>query len=496
MAVETLLRIAETIARGTESLVDSASSNALLSALKVNQLVTGSFYQEVAKRAITFESSNDILAAIRVLIASYPVLPIETHSHYCKLLSLLMKRLDDPEGQKSVYRFVSELHRASLPRDKLCILFQLLKSFNSLTSPHALKQRLRALLDFSADLDDDLIPLFVQAFIPDVLISSHDASSAIRILAKSLLVRFCRLSSGKNTFCEGLISLVVAGLAGSSTDMQSSSILSLGLIIYNLWDEIDFSTLRTIIETVFSFRAASSTQCQIVRSLIRFIRFVLRKINPFMKAVNITDSNSEILKLCAAYYGQEIVNNVHSKKSLRMCVRRLTAKIGKKVGWETLRRDFVPKEHWPLIRYAERICNREGSKKRSRNSKEAASSDEEEEIELMQKLSTRDFSDNVSKPKIVVEEDKKNEVRVRKGLADIRRPIPEILKNKSRKQHEIIGMPDSAKNFGDGKKKGQSLDPFAYVRLNPSLSKEKHKFSSIKSFKKIFKKSRKSSPRT
>lgn len=55
-----------------------------------------------------------------------------------------------------------------------------------------------------------------------------------------------------------------------------------------------------------------------------------------------------------------------------------------------------------------------------------------------------------------------------------------------KKQHQVRGLehyaPTKNKARGDVKRKGQTLDPYAYVALNPKLVKEKFKAKSMQSF--------------
>jgi len=60
-----------------------------------------------------------------------------------------------------------------------------------------------------------------------------------------------------------------------------------------------------------------------------------------------------------------------------------------------------------------------------------------------------------------------------------------------RKGHLVKGLdeykPGKTKAAGDAKRKGKSLNPFAYVRLNPKVTKEKFRKDSMDSFSKVIK---------
>jgi hypothetical protein len=63
---------------------------------------------------------------------------------------------------------------------------------------------------------------------------------------------------------------------------------------------------------------------------------------------------------------------------------------------------------------------------------------------------------------------------------------------RNRRKHELIGLnqyaPKKANAFGDSKKSEQDTDPYAYVRLNPSLIREKYKGNAINSLSQVIRK--------
>jgi hypothetical protein len=56
----------------------------------------------------------------------------------------------------------------------------------------------------------------------------------------------------------------------------------------------------------------------------------------------------------------------------------------------------------------------------------------------------------------------------------------------------LVGLsqyaPRKANAFGDSKRSEQDTDPFAYVRLNPSLIREKYKGNAVNSLSQVIKK--------
>ena len=162
-----------------------------------------------------------------------------------------------------------------------------------------------------------------------------------------------------------------------------------------------------------------------------------------------------------------------------------------------------------MTRYAERFANSEAAQRRKNydRQKDEQSSEEEEEDELISKLHEKtgghvnEFAPaatNEKVKKMVLDTTRESDERKSgkkfslSNLADLRKArntkdnSKKEAQNKNERKHDIIGLEaDSKRKNGDAQRKGKSLEPFAYVRLNPSLSKEKHKAAAVRSFKKI-----------
>jgi hypothetical protein len=174
---------------------------------------------------------------------------------------------------------------------------------------------------------------------------------------------------------------------------------------------------------------------------------------------------------------RSILSHPSASKSLRMNIRRLVTKLGKKIGWEKLRQDFMPHEHWPLVRYAERFHKRDLRNRLAQ--RDNHSSEDESDLPILKqdphgRIIITESQDDPSRGG-------EREINIRKTRKETRRNIKQ---SPSHRHHEIVGE-NVIVSRSDAKRRRQKLEPFAYVRLNPSISKEKHKTNAVASFRRI-----------
>ena len=492
-----LRTLCEAVSR-TDSIGDSVESDSLLSYLDSHEgSLKESLFVDLSKRLLSASFCEEAISLLRVLLCLWRSVSSSRRTMMTRIVFNTLKRFQDNEMERFVYDALASLN---YEEDELPVVIENMKLAGLSVSPNGCKHRLRCIISIARNSNSSSAGPIIRGLCPEIVLYIHDQSSAVRSLALQVLNQFCTLAFPDISIIELIMTILIGGLAGISLDMRSGSITCLGLAISNLWDCLEHNSRHNIIKTVFSFSVKDANNSQLVRSSIRFIRFVLRRISPATRGGNLDKEQVELLRLCCAYYGSELLVSRAAQTACRVAMRRLTTKLGKKLGWECLRKDFVPQEHWALIRYAERFANREIAQRRKtaeRNKLDEPSSDEEEEEALVSKLHYKPLestipTDDIKKMIIrPVDEGKPTSPLVRKNLsnlADLRSSKSAMRSKPARneRQHDIIGLDTrSSKHRGDAKRKGKMLDPFAYVRLNPSLSKEKHKRSAVKSFKKI-----------
>jgi len=494
MASEELRSICESISQNS-TIMNKEQTATLHRILHGADGLRDKLYMDVSKQILATVDASDAVSLCRVLLCLWEILSSSQRSTLLKVVWNIQKRFKDGETEKFIYEAVSTLPYSYV---ELLSVIHSLKIAGLSTSLNGTKHRLRAILALSDGKHEAASIALVDCFSAELMLYSHDQSSVVRGLGLQILAKLCELSSGNMDNIAQLITIFTGGLAGISVDMRSGALTCIGVSIYNLWECLDNESRLKIIKTVYALSTKDSDNCQLVRSMIRFTRLVLKRLCPITRGHKLDSDQQHILKLCCTYYGHELLLSKPSKSACRIPMRRLTTKLGKKLGWDTLRKSFVPSEHWPLTRYAERFANREASQRRKMTAKyreENASSGDEEEDELVSKLHRNlgnlGSAQSPVDSKIIVslEKTKANkEMEPRKNLSNLAelRVTREKEGRKKERQHEVVGLdPDSKRRNGDARRKGQVLEPYAYVRLNPSLSKEKHKGLAVRSFKKV-----------
>ena len=506
---EELKSLCEAASR-SESILGSMEEDALSRYVNLQgEAAKETLFLDLSKRLLSASFAEEAIALLRVLACLWKTLSPSRRSMTLRIVFNTLKRFPECVMERFVYDTVAALGYSD---DELMLVIESLKLSGLSISPNGSKHRIRCILGICGKSKGPSVNLLVRGFCPEIVLYVHDQSSSVRSLAAQLLSAFCSMSSEDQARVELLLTILCGGLAGLSLDMRSGSIACLGLAISQLWDSLDHNSRHKLLSTVFSFSLKDSTNSQLVRSSIRFIRCVLRRIIPSIRGGKLEVEQEELLKLCCAYYGSELLVSNAAKTACRLAIRRLTTKLGKKLGWECLRKSFVPQEHWALVRYAERFSNREIAQRRKnneRNRNAESSSDEEEEDALISKLhntprETLTVASDMLPKMVIKNTDDKTSARIatRKNLSNLaelrsKKEGRNERPSRSERQHDIIGLDTrSSKYSGDAKRRGKVLDPFAYVRLNPSLSKEKHKGSAVKSFKKILTISKKSKSRS
>jgi hypothetical protein len=103
-------------------------------------------------------------------------------------------------------------------------------------------------------------------------------------------------------------------------------------------------------------------------------------------------------------------------------------------------------------------------------------------VSLSDLAELRDRSSAFKKAQMVEQTETKTMIR-KKATAEIKR---------NRRRHELIGLtqfaPKKANSFGDSKRSAVDTDPFAYVRLNPSLVREKYKGNALNALSQVIRK--------
>ena len=370
------------------------------------------------------------------------------------------------------------------------------------------------------DMSTEEVLSFLRESLPAHILTLHDISSKRRHQARKLIRGLARRANEEYPLQEAVVAATVACLAGASEGIRAGVVECLGLYAYTFEDceDLKLRFLRIVL-------LLDNHSPQMARSVVKFLRLAIQGI-----------SDPEALNSCFKYFVRTILGSETARAACRIRIRTLVEKLGKRFGWLALER-MIPEQHMQLFRYTKRMYHRkvrdcQAASKRKEAKKglsddEDSSSEDEEEVCLKDgtsdlanvRLVSRRHGMAPAVPKMhadgrfVIEDDAEAlPAPVAKrlsldDLAELRDKTTALRKAKSvqqvssasaakvqskrmRRKHEVIGLTQFApkKNaFGDAKKTGDT-DPYAYMRLNPSLVREKYKGNALESISQLVKK--------
>ncbi|KAF4670710.1 hypothetical protein FOL47_001859 [Perkinsus chesapeaki] len=495
-----------------------------------------------------------------------------------KVFTPLMKNSSAPSRlQKAAYRAIRIAVEAGdfSNLDSVQTLLGLLNTVPS--SAQTIKHRLlltRSLMH-SVEGNEEQQQAVMAALIPEAMVATRDPGAQVRVLGWALLTDVCRRCSSSYNSLLALINIVCAGLAGSSIDMVCASVETLGLVVEQCWPvEASVSAktasnpfavsggassestqkvalLREVVKTVLMVRAdGKAIEKPLFKSLLLFARSCLR----------VGDGlNNECLEM---YTKLTLSAEGRSQMQMKMGMRRLMEKLGKRVGWAELAA-ATPEEHRPLVKHVQKQLERErrrrimeraaagGGDKGAAEVDVSESSDDDDEdderrhvtrgvkgadgkggfvidengeepLDLLGRGGQKGVKETTSMKgrrkvnegnRILKEEDGKIIVEAPEEPTTNKKPEMEdaaiAIKKKglgrlaeiraakkgarrARLQHEVKGLDQCApgsknRGSGDAQRQSAALQPYAYVRLNPKLVKEKFKSESIRSIDRVVK---------
>ena len=379
----------------------------------------------------------------------------------------------------------------------------------------------------------DEVLQYLRESLPQVLLDLHDIASKKRRQAKLSLRALCDRANTEPELQEVLVSTTVACLAGASETIRAGVVEALGLYAYALEDCEGLK--QRFIRIVLLLENHSP---QMARSVVKFLRLTIQGVH-----------DGETLNNCFQYFLRTILGSSVARAACRVRIRTLVEKLGKRFGWDNLEK-MIPEAHIKLFRYTRRMYNRRVRKCQAKATRDADSeadssdsSEEEEEVCMVERddrpvdLASGTLPiirKRVSRPqtpakvtaegKLVVEESDADDepvarpVKKRVSLADLaelrdraaafkkattaertaskgisKRKTEELSKSKrNRRKHDLVGLsqyaPKKSNSFGDAKRSAADTDPYAYVRLNPSLVREKFRGNALSTLSQVIRK--------
>ncbi|KAK3387694.1 NUC173 domain-containing protein [Podospora didyma] len=220
-------------------------------------------------------------------------LPRESFEALFKIASVVILRYDDPQLQKKAYKLIPRL--ADSPKGQLALeqrnqeLQTLLLSSAEKVSAPARRDRLAAIAALLPFVPETALH-FIPSILSEVVISCKEHNERARSTAFELLVSMGeKMASVKGAMIdnskvphmakdalmaaaslEEYVTMVSAGLAGSTPHMISASITAITRILYEFRETLNLETMADLVQTMDLF--LTSNNREIVKSVLGFVK--------------------------------------------------------------------------------------------------------------------------------------------------------------------------------------------------------------------------------
>ncbi|KAG6040595.1 hypothetical protein E4U41_007789 [Claviceps citrina] len=236
-------------------------------------------------------STAQTLMDLVITISAY--LPRESFAALFEIATVIMHKGDEPQLQKKAYKLIprlaaSELGKAALG-ERSAELQQLLISSSEKVSAPARRERLAAIAALLPFVPDDSLH-FIPAVLSEVVISCKENNERARETAYGLLVQMgqrmmdangARIDNSKvahmpddapaaTANIEEYLTMVSAGLAGSTPHMISASITAISRLLFEFRSSLSEQTLSDLVQTMDLF--LTSNNREIVKSCLGFVK--------------------------------------------------------------------------------------------------------------------------------------------------------------------------------------------------------------------------------
>lgn len=318
-----------------------------------------------------------------LVVAITPYLPSASHQALFLIFAATVNKSDDPQLQKKAYKVVPRLAETEEGRkalqDKSEALQKFLIDAAEKATPPARRDRLAALsqlVEFLPQKDLHFIP----SILSEVVISAKEVNEKARTAAFDLLVLMGEKMKQGGTVVNSkvahmpadapdvaatlneYVTMVSAGLAGSTPHMISASITALTRILYQFKDDIKPELVSEMVTTLDLF--LTSKNREIVRSVLGFVKVCIISLPVDM-----------MLPRFATLVPNLMVWSHEHKAHFKAKVKHIVERMIRRFGYDAVER-FVPEDDKKLVVNIRKTRDR---RKRQKDAAVTEGGDEDEE---------------------------------------------------------------------------------------------------------------------
>ncbi|KAI5863438.1 NUC173-domain-containing protein [Durotheca rogersii] len=325
-------------------------------------------------------STGQTLMDLVITMSAY--LPRQSFGALFNIAALIIAKDDDPQLQKKAYKLIprlaeSEMGKMAL-RERNTELQKLILSSSEKVSAPARRERLAAITALIPFIPDTSLH-FVPSVLSEVVICCKEQNEKARTLAFELLVLMGqRLADAKgkpidnnkvphmpkdapsvSASIEEYLTMVSAGLAGSTPHMISASITALTRILYEFRESLNREVLSDLVQTMDLF--LTSNNREIVKSDLGFVKVCV-----------ISLPTDLILPRLPTMVPNLMVWAHEHKGHFRVKVRHILERMIRRFGFDSVNRNCPEADRKLMINIRK---TKERSKRRKDAAKEAGDED-------------------------------------------------------------------------------------------------------------------------
>ncbi|KAK4964360.1 pre-rRNA processing protein [Elasticomyces elasticus] len=245
--------------------------------------------QKQQKGATKIPPDSHTLMDLVITISIY--LPRDSFASLFNMASIIINKDDDPQLQKKAYKLIPRLAESDIGRvalqERSAELQHLLISSAEKASAPARRDRLAAIAQLVPFLPSSDLQ-FIPSILSEVVIAAKEVNEKARTAAFDLLVLMGEKMAEGGTInqakvlhmpddapsvpatLEEYLTMVSAGLAGSTPHMISASITALTRLLYHFRASLSEATTTDLVQTMDLF--LTSANREIVRSVLGFVK--------------------------------------------------------------------------------------------------------------------------------------------------------------------------------------------------------------------------------
>eukprot|EP01064_Diplonema_japonicum_P026965 TRINITY_DN3862_c0_g1_i1.p1 TRINITY_DN3862_c0_g1~~TRINITY_DN3862_c0_g1_i1.p1 ORF type:complete len:1182 (+),score=408.10 TRINITY_DN3862_c0_g1_i1:67-3546(+) len=261
---------------------------------------------------------------------------------------LLVDKSEDALLQKKSYKALARIARtrSDVIQSKTDRIEGLLAQSQEHANSASKRERIQCMIHMAcihADNDeDDKLKAFVGGTVSEVMLALKEVNTRTRDTAFMCLASYAELVRVNN-----FTSMLFAGLAATTPSAVSCTIITLGKVLHEYHEDIEYKLKETLIKSCFMFIKHKSNE--IKNAAMSFTRLALKLVRPSEEVKTIIEQNLNlVVDGCVTWSSQKYLPG-NTRRNVKLILERCIKRFG--YGYML---SIFPTEHLKLLEYVEK----------------------------------------------------------------------------------------------------------------------------------------------